>query len=263
MKLICKNCGTPIEAAQINVQTMTAVCNACNAVFPFDHADLISKSDKRRKRDKRTEITQPDGVTVDKSDDDLTLRLRLAKLLSPQQWGAIAGLSVTASVLLFATGATAFSGRPELLGGSALSGLIVLGLMYILAMSILNTLLITVDDHALHRRHRPLPGRTRTITRDAIDHITVTPVNRQAPHGEHYVRVVFNTGRTLNLMAIKRDAALYVGQQLEQALFPETDVVDVTHDDLFYAEDVAYQLTDDGELIPVDDHDAAQSANRG
>jgi hypothetical protein len=36
MKLKCPDCGAPVPAANINISTMTALCDACDSVFKFD-----------------------------------------------------------------------------------------------------------------------------------------------------------------------------------------------------------------------------------
>src|SRR5438477_9183094 len=46
MQVTCPNCGEKVAAENINIQKMTAVCAACDTVFPFD---LPEAKAKRRK----------------------------------------------------------------------------------------------------------------------------------------------------------------------------------------------------------------------
>ena len=61
MQVICPNCGEKVTAENINIQKMTAVCAACDTVFPFD---LPEVKIKRRKVKLPTKLTLRDTETL-------------------------------------------------------------------------------------------------------------------------------------------------------------------------------------------------------
>jgi hypothetical protein len=61
MQVNCPNCGAKVSAENINIQKMTAVCGACDAVFSFD---LPEPKSKRRKVKQPVKLTVRDAETL-------------------------------------------------------------------------------------------------------------------------------------------------------------------------------------------------------
>jgi hypothetical protein len=61
MEVNCPNCGEKVTAENINIQKMTAVCAACDTVFPFE---LPEAKAKRRKVKQPAKLTLRDTETL-------------------------------------------------------------------------------------------------------------------------------------------------------------------------------------------------------
>lgn len=253
MKLICPNCGTPIPARQVNVQTMTAACIHCDAVFAFDRDALLAERGKRRK------LITPDGFTVDEADERLHIRVQIRRILGPLEWFSIVffvlGTLVLTpvSVAAFASWSTGLE-SVALLFLSLLAGSFAAFFAYCLAFFAVSHADIDLDDTWLTVSYSPLPWISHRIPAEQIEDFEL----EQIENSFNYVHLIAVTedGRRHRLDNYQRHHAEYLKRSLE-AVFSRQRTLDAVDaiDSLDDAELISARLSDEGEIILPDDDD--------
>lgn len=243
MKLLCKNCGAPVPARNVNVQTMTAVCENCDSVFTFEASELI-EAGKRRK------IERPASFDVQENADGLRIHINWRRNLGPLEKVVGAVFAIMGSLLTLVT-LSIFSDllntwqTGEFVAGSIL-GIIALGLWYLVLMFLVNHSEIRVENDTLSTRHYPLYWPGLTIAAENIERIETEPIENMANY--HYLRVVEPNGTRHTIDNYQVAHAQYLKHRLEHTLFapPETDPAP-SFDRLAEVE-----ITADGELRLLD-----------
>lgn len=243
MRLTCENCGAPVSARNVNVQTMTAVCAACDAVFQFEPAAL-SKA-------KRKKHNQPRTFDVTDADDEVTIdyvwRRNLGRL-------EISILSVCVLVVIFLTPIVLnllmrITHIGELVGVGIL-GALVLGCLYMLATSAVNRTRIHLNSEQFTVRHGPIYWPGITLLTHEIESFSLKPLENM----ESYLELKVNThdDRSRNIDVMQGDHARFTFQQLEQTLSVITDANAPAIDRLTDRLDEV-RISEEGELILPDD----------
>lgn len=255
MQLTCKSCGEPIPVRNINMQTMTAACEHCNAVFQFSPEDVGAEKAKRLK------LERPDGITVAETayPENFSVELNWRKLFGSMEWFSIVFLLIGGIVLsvlgldvLFGTNPTGVV--QEVLTGLDLSEfmttLLGLGLTgaaafcwYCLAMFAVDKTRLTLDDERLRVVHFPLYWKGQNIPRERI--VAVETVPYAGFENYHTLVVVTDDGARHTLDNYQAHHATYLQQRLQRALFAPQSANTLSID-----QDVHHvaSLTDDGEL---------------
>lgn len=245
MKLLCPNCQTPIPARNVNVQTMTAVCEACDSVFQFEPSALVGQV-KRHKQAKPTHFTVRQGDTWS------------VEYVWRKGWGALewsiailttfGGLMTTPMALKFLSEFRA-EGEPMQLVLTGIIGLIMLACWYIPATMVVNRTRITLDADRLTIQHMPLPWQGLNLPLDQIDHFQLEPVEIFPEYST--LKVVMIDGTSHNIDSARTSYLQYLKRQFEQQILDP----DATAEPLFVeVPDAArLRLSADGELIPADE----------
>jgi hypothetical protein len=145
MQVTCPNCSEKVSAENINIHKMTAVCAACDTVFPFE---LTESKAKRRK------VKPPDKLILHDSEPlhmEFWTNFRLDRneaFLS----SAIGGVSMTIlAFLLFAS-----AGAPPIL--AVISLLVAFALFYWFALIVVNKTHIEMSEEAIRVTRKPFPN---------------------------------------------------------------------------------------------------------
>lgn len=238
MQLTCKNCGALIPARHINVQTMTAVCEACDAIFTFDPKELPTG-----KKTKRLKIEQPPGYKINETADGVQIDIRW--------WRPIGSLERLGLALLL-TGGLCF-GALGLLAAMAMWApgaiflLISLFFWYLIAMGPFNHTTIEVDAEQLRVRHKPLWYPGKTLDQHDIQALTLTPLEYFS--GYQTLKAVLSDDSETSLDVYPTGHAAYLKHMLEQTLgFGEAQPAP-----LLPLEGERLRVGADGELVPIED----------
>lgn len=251
MKLLCKNCGAPVPARNVNVQTMTAVCENCDSVFTFDASELAGEG-KRRK------LKRPEAFDVQEDADGLYIDIAWRRNRGPLEYfllavfvglGSVTGLAASAALSELAQG---FS-RGALVGSIMMIGA-ALFFTYMVVMFLINHTEIRADSDRVTARHYPLFWPGASVAVEDIDHIETEPIDNIPNY--HYLRIVEpnSTRHTIDNYQVAQ--AQYLKHRLERYLFaaPEPLAPDTAR--LEQADDII--ISDEGELLlPGDDEAAA------
>ena len=151
MRLVCPECGAAIDAEQINIQQLAALCIACGAVFGFSAPAGESAKAKRRK------FAQPNGLTL-RDGDRLQLSFRTNFRLDKDE--GFVNNAVMTAVFGFVALLMVVIGAEEGIPFFLLLVFVILALAsaYGLALIAWNRSLVTLDDEALSVARVPLPG---------------------------------------------------------------------------------------------------------
>jgi hypothetical protein len=219
MKLTCPNCGAPIAAGNINVQTMVAVCGDCDSVFAFDAADT---GRKRRK------VRQPGRLRLDESPDTLTMRYR--RVFNQEEQGLAWGNGLFVLLLPVVLILTLYYKTPfhvPLL--IALWGLFS---WYVEAALLFNRTTVTVDQDRLEVDSGPLPWVTsaskiaidREDLRDVVCEETEDSRRVAAVKRYYHVRARLHDGQALTLLkGMPQDYAFFIAQELNASARADSD----------------------------------------
>jgi hypothetical protein len=208
MQLHCKNCGARIPARNINVQTMTAVCESCDAVFTFQPAELSTGI-----KTKPIKVEQPPGYTVTETDTGIRLKIRWLRVLGSMEAIGM-GMFVFGAVGFLFSGTAAYASVSPLLGAALLA--ISLLFWYLIAMFPLNHSTFEVDAAQLRIRHRPLWYPGLTLDRDEIQAFRLKPVEGFSSYQE--LRVVLEDGSEKRIDHFPTAHAVYIKRLLEKHL---------------------------------------------
>lgn len=250
MRLTCENCGAPIPARDINVQTMTAVCESCDAVFQFDPGAL--KKAKRQKNQK------PSHFEVADDDETLVIDYVWRGNMGSLEWGmtllftigALFFTPVAFNILSEASDTAAFV-------GAGIMGLIALGCIYMVAAILLNRTHMRLDDEWFTTRHGPLYWTGLTLPTESIDRFALKPVENI----DNYMSLIAHTedGRAHTVDVMQKAHAEYTRRRLQHALMATTAEDTPRVDHLADAIDEV-RISDEGELLLPGDADTASRA---
>lgn len=217
MQLICPNCGEPVDAENINIQRMAAVCPACHTVFQFDPSDSDSKI-KRRK------IKQPPQITSSERDDRLTIAFRTNfRLDQNEAFLASAGFSVLFTFMTIVLASQSDSDAAIVTLGF---GLFTLMLYYLLGLVAYNKTHIEISDEQITVSRKPLPNlltQPNTISLSEIE--IVRYEETAASKKDSYDTPRYNVwaervdgNRKLIVGDIIEDYAVFISQRLNESL---------------------------------------------
>lgn len=144
MQVNCPNCGNKVTAEYINIQRMTAVCAACDSVFPFD---------LRETKTKRRKVKQPAKLTL--RDDD-TLHMEFSTIFGSDRIEAFVFSGFGFFMLFMASLLVRRGPTPFML--SLFFLVIALGVFYWVALKTLNKTHIEMDEDAIRVKRKPLPN---------------------------------------------------------------------------------------------------------
>ncbi|MCA0454581.1 MAG: hypothetical protein LCI00_11475 [Chloroflexi bacterium] len=236
MQVTCPNCGARVTASNINIQNMTAVCAACDTVFPFN---LPAAKVKRRKS------KQPANLAI-RDDDTLEIEFRTNFRLDKNE-ALIAslltgfGLMMTVvTMLLFGDGDS-----PLILTGSFF--VVALMLFYSVALIVLNKTHIKMDEESIAVKRRPLPNPLSQGHEFSLAGVTAiryeeTAVSKREAYDTPRYIVWAETedgSRRVIVNDVIEDYAVYIAQRLDERLQASLDPDTSRLEDSGYDEDAA------------------------
>ena len=178
MQLTCPNCQAVIAAENINIQQMTAVCAACDAVFQFDPPQAHQK---------RRKLKQPDNFELHESTDRLHMAFRTNfRLDKDDNFIGAAVLSVVFPFLTLLMLTGIFSGDDIPLLIPLMFTAVSLGAWYWLAVRLYNKTHIDADEYSIQVQRKPLPGavnQSRMIDLGGVDAIHVEETQKSKSEG--------------------------------------------------------------------------------
>jgi len=253
MKLLCKNCGAPVPARSINVQTMTAVCENCDSVFTFDPSELVGAG-KRRK------IEKPESFDVQEDANSLHIAFIWRQNIGPLERFLLALFMALGSV----TGFAATAGLNELAQGFDTGALIgttlmlaaTLFLAYMVLIILFNHTDIHVDDDRLTVRHHPLYWPGMSVPVDNIDRIETESIENLPNY--HYLRVIEPNGTQRTIDNFQVAQAQYLKHRMERFIFSEPEAADTNRLELIEPADEIIMNSEGELLLPEDNESTAR-----
>jgi hypothetical protein len=213
MQVYCPNCGQKVTADNINIQKMTAVCAACDTVFPFE---LTEAKAKRRK------VKQPVSLTL-RDAEALHMEFRTNFRLDRSEAflsSVIGGVSMTfVALLLIAAG----DGPPVVLLALLL---VAAASFYWLALTVVNKTHIEMDEDAINVARRPIPNPLNQGYEVPLAGVTAikyeeTDISQKHAYDTPRYRVWAETadGRRRTIVNdMTEDYAVFVAQRLQERL---------------------------------------------
>lgn len=237
MQVTCPNCGARVTASHINIHNMTAVCAACDTVFPFK---LPVDKIKRRK------AKQPANLAI-RDDDTFEIDFRTNFRLDKNETviaTVLGGLSfLLVGLLLVGSGKA-----PIILTGAFMA--VAFTLFYLTTLMIANKTHIKMDEDTISITRRPLPnplvaGREVSLAGVTAIKYEETAVSKKEAYDTPRYVVWAETedgSRRIIINDALEEYAVFVAQRLDERLQAELDP------DTSRLEDSAYDdLTDDDE----------------
>src|SRR5579859_246809 len=222
MQVKCPNCHQIVTAENINIQRMTAVCAACDTVFPFELPEPTGRKVKRRK------VKQPANFTLH---DTETLHMEFWTNFRLDQNGTVVSsilgfVSITVIALLL-IGA---NDVPPILPLVLL--LFAVGILYRLALTVVNKTHIDMDEDAIRVVRKPLPDRLNQGIEVPLAGVTAikyeeTAISKKDGYDTPRYRVWAETvdGIRRNIVTDVTEAyAVFIAQCLEESLHEESDL---------------------------------------
>ncbi|MCY4021099.1 MAG: hypothetical protein OXG39_16940 [Chloroflexi bacterium] len=218
MQLHCPRCNHPIEAEQINIQKLVALCAQCSGVFDISHP---------RAKAKRRKVRRPPHLRQ-YSQDPLHLgfrtNFRLDKSESFQSSAILSG--VFSLVTLLMTGLFLEGEVPIFL--PLMFVIMAIAAIYALATNAYNQTHIRIEDEAIHVSRAPLPSltRARRIDLDGVESFAVEETAASQREGYDTPRYHVwahdaDGGRRLVNGDLPEEYASYIASQLNQRLIPD------------------------------------------
>lgn len=219
MQVNCPNCGEKVNAENINIQKMTAVCAACDTVFAFE---LPEAKVKRRK------IKQPAPLTLH-DDDTLRMDFRTNFRLDRNEAffsSLIGGFSMGfVALLLIASG-----DAPVLvpLGFSLITAVFI----YSMALIVVNKTHIEMDEDVIRVTRKPLPNLLNPGYEVSLAGVTAikfeeTAVSKKEAYDLPRFRVWAETAdgsRRTIVNDVTEAYAVFIAQRLEERLHTYADL---------------------------------------
>ena len=217
MQLTCPNCGKPVQAENINIQRMAAVCPSCHAVFQFDPS---------ASRIKRRKVKQPQQLTTEELDSRLNIAFRTNfRLDSNEEFLASAFLSVVFTfITLILINKHLVDPVPLLIPLGF--GLLTLFLYYWLALVVFNKTHIEISDESIKVSRKPIPNiltAANTISLAGIESIRYEETMASREHGYDTPRYnvwaeTVDGSRKLIVGDVIEDYAVFISQRLNEQL---------------------------------------------
>lgn len=233
MQVRCPNCGAKLSAENINIQKMTAVCAACDTVFPFDLPEAKAKTKWR-------DVRQPEKLVLR---DAETLRMEFATNFRLEQNGDFIismmggpGLTLLGLLMIGSEDVPGFA--PLVLFAMAA------GFFYWLALNVVNKTHIEMDADAITVERKPFPNPLRQKLEIPLDGVTAikyeeTAISKKEAYDTPRFRVWAETTDGISRTIVNdviEDYAVYIAQTLEERLYTDTDVdvsrLEADHDEL-------------------------------
>jgi hypothetical protein len=221
MQVVCPNCGESVSSENINIQRMSAVCPECDTVFEFD--PTVSKT-KRRK------VKQPEHLTLNEADGQLSMAFRTNfRLDKNQTFLSLAGLSI---VFTFIAAIFDVRGSTNAEAAIIFQGLQVLliFLYYSLGLMLWNKTHIEINHAEIKISRKPLPNvltQPNKINVAGIEKIYYeeTAASKKDGYDTPRFDVWAKTEgghRRLIVGDVVEDYAVFIAQQLNEYLAPDT-----------------------------------------
>jgi len=245
MQVNCPNCGEKVTAENINIQKMTAVCAACDTVFPFD---LPEAKAKRRKVKQPAKLILRDNETL-QMEFWTNFRLDRNGDFRSSTFGGM-GMMLIALLLL------GEQDSPPILTLTFL--LIASALFYRLALTIVNKTHIEMDEDTIKITRKPLPnpfnqGYEVPLAGIAAIKYEETALSKKeaydTPRYLVWAETADGSRRTI-INNVTEDYAVFIAQHLQERLQMDADL------DVSRLEDDGYR-SDDKEVVR-----ASQNGNR-
>jgi hypothetical protein len=213
MQVICPNCGEKVTAQHINIQKMTAICPACDSVFPIE---LPEPKAKRRKVKQPGKLTLRDTETL-QMDFRTNFRLERNGAAISSAYGSV---SMTFLALLFIA-----EHRVSLIL-PLIFLLIAVALVYRLALTVVNKTHIEMDEGAIKVTREPIPnpfnrGYEVALAGVAAIKYEETAISKKeaydTPRYRVWAETVDGSSRTIVTDVIE-EYAVFIAQRLQEHL---------------------------------------------
>jgi uncharacterized DUF497 family protein len=237
MQVNCPNCGEKATAENINIQKMTAVCAACDTVFPFE---LPETKAKRRKVKQPVKLNLRDDETL-QMEFWTNFRLDRNEAFISSAFGSV-GMTFVGLVLMGS------SGVPPILPLVFL--VVAAALFYGLALIVVNKTHIEMDEDTIRVTREPLPNPLNQGHEVSLAEVTAikyeeTAVSQKEGYDTPRYRVWAETadGRHRTIVNdVIEEYAIFITQRMEERLHMDDDL-DVSH-----LEDEGQLLDDDADM---------------
>ncbi len=242
MQIRCPKCGARVTAENINIQKMTAVCAACDTVFPFELPEAKAKTKWR-------DVRQPEKLILR---DAETLRMEFATNFRLEQNGDFIvsmlggpGLMLLGLSMIGAEDIPSFA--PLVLFAMAA------GFFYWLVLNVVNKTHIEMSEDAITVERKPFPNPFRQKTEIPLDGVTgfkyeETAISKKEAYDTPRYRVWAETTDGISRTIVNdviEDYAVYIAQTLEEHLYLESDP------DISRLEEDVHTLDDDADAYEV------------
>lgn len=218
--LDCVECGTPIPAKDININTSLAKCENCNSIFDFENE--VKEWDRNR-----PEIFMPDGLEVLKLQSELDMQVSWMKSKPKRGFGFMTLFTFLWNLILLPVVFTSLmAGQFDILLGAGLHIIVGLGLIGYIASMFVNTTDIVVDKRYLEISHRPLKlpfFKTQKIDSKDIQQLYVTKYVASRTNGiptyAYALYAILHSGKRVEILkGMNRETQLYIEQEIENYL---------------------------------------------
>lgn len=240
MQVNCPNCGEKVTAENINIQRMTAVCAACDTVFPFD---LPEAKAKRRK------VKQPAKITLH---DTEALHMEFWTNFRLERSEAVIGSMVGGASMTFVALLMIAVGRVPFVAPLVML-LIASAFFYWLALTVVNKTHIEMTEDTIKVTRKPLPNllnqgyEVPLAGIKAIKYEETALSQKEAydtPRYRVWAEMADGSRRTI-VNDVTEDYAVFVAQCLDERLHSDDDL------DTSRLEDRGQRLDDEVELYKV------------
>jgi hypothetical protein len=217
MQVNCPNCGEKVTAEHINIQKMTAVCAACDTVFPFELSETKSK---------RRKVKPPARLTLHDT-EPLQMEFRTNFRLDRSEaflFSALGGVGMTIMALLMGIGRA-----PLIL--PLVFMLIAAAFFYQLALIVVNKTHIEMSEEAIKVTRRPIPSplnqgyEVPLAGVEAIKYEETAISKKEAydtPRYRVFAEMAEGSRRTI-VNDVTEDYAVFIAQRLDEALHMDAD----------------------------------------
>ncbi|MCY4147562.1 MAG: hypothetical protein OXE95_12715 [Chloroflexi bacterium] len=220
MQPVCPQCHQPVEAEQINIQQMVALCLACDSVFEL-------RTGLQRRKARKTQ--RPPGLQLH-DDDPLIFKFRTNfRLEKNENFVNSAVLSLVFSLLTTLMVGLSLEGEAPIFL-AMLFAILAVGAFYWLASIVWNATEIAAADSSLmvSRRPLPVPASKRVLDLSSVDAIYAeeTAASRQDSYDtpRFHVWASETVGRRKLVVAdLTEDYATYIASRLDAWLRADDD----------------------------------------
>jgi len=218
--LDCVECGTPVPARDININTSLAKCANCDSVFDFENE--VRQWDRNR-----PEIFMPDGLEVLKLQSELDMQVSWMKSKPRKGFGFMTFFAFMWNLILLPIVFTSIlSGQFGILLGAGIHILVGLGLLGYIASVFVNTTDIVVDRRFIEISHRPIKlpfFKKHKIPSQDIKQLYVSRYvshrTNNVPSYAYALYAILHNGKKIQILkGMNRETQLYIEQEIENYL---------------------------------------------